>query len=126
MFSYEPNWSDAAVRRFIRRIAASRATIDDLLDLREADNVGSGLPASAGGLDELRRRIAAESAAGVVLDLRGLAIDGDDLMGVLGVAPGPRLGEMLDDLLDRVIAEPSLNDRQTLLDIARTMATEER
>ena len=44
--------------------------------LREADNVGSGLPANAGRLDELRARIATELAAEAVLDRSGLVIDG--------------------------------------------------
>ena len=49
MFSYESNWSDAAVRRFIGKMAAiGDGALDELLDLREADNVGSGLPAEAG------------------------------------------------------------------------------
>ncbi len=57
MFSYEPTWSDAAVRRFIGRIGAlGEGALEDLLELREADNVGSGLPRSAGRLDELRAR----------------------------------------------------------------------
>jgi putative nucleotidyltransferase with HDIG domain len=51
MFAYEPNWSDAAVRRFIRKVGAG--CTDDLLALRAADNEGSGLPADAGHLAEL-------------------------------------------------------------------------
>ena len=63
MFSYEPNWSDAAVRRFIAKMAAiGDGALDELFDLREADNVGSGLPADAGRLDELRARVAAAAA----------------------------------------------------------------
>ncbi|HEY6058127.1 MAG TPA: HD domain-containing protein, partial [Candidatus Limnocylindrales bacterium] len=42
MFSYEPGWSDTAVRRFIGKIG--QPALDELLELREADNVGSGLP----------------------------------------------------------------------------------
>ena len=72
MFSYEPNWSDAAVRRFIGKMRAlGDGILDDLLALREADNVGSGLARRAGRLDELRARVAAELAAEVVLDRRG-------------------------------------------------------
>jgi poly(A) polymerase/tRNA nucleotidyltransferase (CCA-adding enzyme) len=127
MFSYESNWSAAAVRRFIGKMAAiGDGMLDELLALREADNIGSGLPGSAGRLDELRARIAAELAADVVLDRRGLAVDGADLMTELGVEQGPLLGRILDELLERVIADPALNDRPTLLLLAQASLTEDR
>ena len=122
MFSYEPNWSDAAVRRFILKVSEhGPGALDELLSLREADNVGSGLAAGAGRLDELRERIAAELAAEVVLDRHGLAIDGADLMTELGLEQGPLLGRILEALLDRVINDPGLNDRPTLLLLAQGM-----
>lgn len=127
MFSYEPNWSDAAVRRFIGKMATlGEGTLEDLLALREADNVGSGLPAMAGRLDELRARIAAEVAADAVLDRGGLAVDGTDLMTELGLEQGLLLGRILDELLERVIADPGLNDRPALLLLAQSMLTEDR
>ena len=52
MFSYERSWSDTAIRRFMRRVGVD--LVDDLLTLRAADNVGSGLPPDAGDLDEMR------------------------------------------------------------------------
>ena len=54
-----------------------------------------------------------------MLDLHGLAIDGSDLIEALGMSPGPTLGRVLDDLLERVIADPGLNDRPTLLLLAQ-------
>jgi putative nucleotidyltransferase with HDIG domain len=127
MFSYESTWSDAAVRRFIGRMSAfGDGMIDELLELREADNVGSGLPRSAGGLDELRGRIVDQLAADVVLDRSGLAIDGSDLMTELDLAQGPLLGRILDELLERVIVDPALNDRPTLLLLAQAALTEDR
>jgi putative nucleotidyltransferase with HDIG domain len=127
MFSYESSWSDAAVRRFIGRIGAlGEGALEELLELREADNVGSGVPRSAGRLDELRARIAAELAADVALDLRGLAIDGSDLIAGLGLEQGPLVGRILDELLERVIVDPALNDRPTLLLLAQAMLTEDR
>ena len=81
--------------------------LEELLALREADNVGSGLPADAGRLDELRARIAAELSAEAVLDRSGLAIDGEDLMAELGLDEGPLLGRILDELVERVIADPA-------------------
>ena len=127
MFSYESNWSDAAVRRFIGKMAAiGDGALDELLALREADNIGSGLPGSAGRLDELRARVAAELAAEVVVDRHGLAVDGADLMSELGLTQGPLLGRILDGLLERVIADPALNDRPTLLLLAQASLTEDR
>jgi putative nucleotidyltransferase with HDIG domain len=124
MFTYEGSWGDAGVRRFIQRVGSD--AIDDLFELRRADNIGSGVPADAHGLDELQERVAAELAASVVLDRSRLAVRGDDLMAELEIPAGPRLGRILDELLDRVIADPKLNDRATLLLLAESMLTEDR
>jgi putative nucleotidyltransferase with HDIG domain len=123
MFTYEPEWGDAGVRRFIQRVGID--SIDDLFALREADNVGSGVPGDAHFLAELRARVDAELAASVVLDRSRLAVDGDDLMTELGLPAGPRLGRILDELLERVIAEPKLNDRASLLLLAESMLAED-
>jgi len=122
MFSYESGWSDAAVRRFILKIGRlGDGALSELLELREADNIGSGLPPGAGRLGELKSRIAAELAADAVLHRRGLAVDGTDLMDELGLPQGPILGRILEELLERVIADPVLNDRPTLLLMAQSM-----
>lgn len=123
MFTYEPEWGDAGVRRFIQRVGTD--AIDDLFALREADNLGSGVPVDAHGLGNLRARVDAELEASVVLDRSRLAVHGDDLMAELGLPAGPRLGRILDDLLDRVIANPRLNDRATLLLLAESMLAED-
>jgi tRNA nucleotidyltransferase (CCA-adding enzyme) len=119
MFAYDESWSDAAVRRFIGKVG-TRA-LDDLFGLREADNIGSGVPAAAGNLAALRQRTAAELASNVVLDRGGLAIDGNDLIATLGLAPGPAIGRVLDRLVERVVVEPRLNERGTLLALARSI-----
>jgi tRNA nucleotidyltransferase (CCA-adding enzyme) len=119
MFGYQSKWSDAAVRRFIAKVGIDQ--IDDLYRLRQADNIGSGREPDAGGLPELRARVAAELAAGVALDLHGLAVDGRDLMEEFGWQPGPVVGRTLERLLDRVIGDPALNTRERLLAVARSM-----
>ncbi|HET9345195.1 MAG TPA: HD domain-containing protein [Candidatus Limnocylindrales bacterium] len=124
MFRYEPSWTDAAVRRFIGKVG--RESIDELFALREADNVGSGVDRDAGGLAELRARVRAELEAGPVLDRSALAVDGDDLIAELGMQPGPELGRVLEELLQRVIEEPELNEAPTLLLLARDLATADR
>jgi tRNA nucleotidyltransferase (CCA-adding enzyme) len=123
MFGYMPTWSDAAVRRFIAKVGPDR--IDDLFLLRQADNVGSGREPDAGALPELRARVKAELDAGVALDLHGLAVDGRDLMEEFGWPPGPIVGRTLQRLLDRVIGDPTLNTRERLLAVARSIAATE-
>jgi putative nucleotidyltransferase with HDIG domain len=123
MFTYDPSWGDAGVRRFIQRVG--RSGLDDLFLLREADNEGSGVPRTAHGLDELRARVQGQLDAQVALDLRNLAINGDDLMTELGLPPGPHLGRVLDGLLERVVADPAANDRATLLLLAASMLADE-
>ena len=47
-----------------------------------------------------------------------LDITGKDLMN-LGIPKGPKIGEILEDLLKRVIEEPKLNNKELLVDIAK-------
>jgi tRNA nucleotidyltransferase (CCA-adding enzyme) len=123
MFGYQPTWSDAAVRRFIAKVRPEN--LEEQFLLREADHIGSGREPHAGALNELRARVAAQLDAGVALDLHGLAVDGSDLMSELGVAQGPGLGRLLDWLLERVIADPSINTHDALLDLARRRQSSE-
>ncbi len=119
MFRYEPSWGDAAVRRFLAKIGPD--AVEPLFALREADNAGSGVPRDADDLKGFRARIAAEIAAGAILDRSALAVDGSDLMSELGVAQGPELGRLLAALFNRVVENPRLNERDRLLEIARQL-----
>src|SRR5439155_15629099 len=120
MFRYEPTWGDAAIRRFLAKIGP--AAIDELFALREADNAGSAVPRNADDLDGFRARIAAELAAGPLLDRSALAVDGSDLMAELGIPPGPALGNVLSALFEQVVERPDLNNRAALLRLAREIA----
>ena len=106
MFTVEADPSGPAVRRFIRRIG--RDHVDALFELRRADDIGSGLAPD----DPATRRVpgpgrAPSSRRGPALDRGALAVDGGDLIRDLGLEPGPRLGRVLDALLERVIGDPA-------------------
>ena len=52
------------------------------------------------------------------LSLRDLAVNGHDLIAA-GMKSGPEMGRVLNALLDRVIEDPSLNEKNTLLELSR-------
>jgi putative nucleotidyltransferase with HDIG domain len=122
MFESDPAMSDAAVRRFIRRIGP--ATVEALFALRRADDLGSGRDPDEPRIAAFRARVAAELAARPPLDRTALAIDGDDLMRELGLAAGPRLGRVIDGLLDQALNDPSINEPATLLRLAQGILAE--
>jgi tRNA nucleotidyltransferase (CCA-adding enzyme) len=119
MFPVDTTFTDAAVRRFIKRIGERH--LDNLFALRRADDIGSGMDPDDPDLTAFRARVDAELAAEAALDRFALVIDGDDLMRELGLAPGPRLGRMIDALVDRVVDDPGTNERSTLLLLAQGM-----
>jgi tRNA nucleotidyltransferase (CCA-adding enzyme) len=117
MFSVDPNATDAAVRRFIKRIGAQH--LDALFALRRADDVGSGADRDDPETIAFRSRVEREVHAAHPLDRSALAVDGNDLIRELGLEPGPRLGRVIEELLERVIADPGLNERGSLLLLAQ-------
>ncbi|MBS7329712.1 MAG: HD domain-containing protein [Lachnospiraceae bacterium] len=56
--------------------------------------------------------------------MKDLAVCGRDLID-LGVKPGPAMGVILGKLLSKVIDEPSLNDREVLLDMVKKLEYEQ-
>jgi tRNA nucleotidyltransferase (CCA-adding enzyme) len=125
LICYTENWTEAAVRRFIRRAGADE--VPDLLALGRADLLAKGVDArdDIEGLDRLAERVSAVVAQGSALSVGQLVIDGNDVMRRLGVPPGPLVGEVLRKALDRVLEDPGLNRRETLLALIDELAEEE-
>jgi tRNA nucleotidyltransferase (CCA-adding enzyme) len=89
----------------------------DLLAHKEADLIGKGTEGRRDEeeLERLRRfRRLVDQERASPHRLADLAVDGTDLI-ALGYRPGPALGHTLEELLDAVVEDPSLNRRETLL-----------
>jgi tRNA nucleotidyltransferase (CCA-adding enzyme) len=124
LFHYSDDWTDAAVRRWIRRVTKER--MDDLYALNEADVRAKGRDASPdlAALAALKAHVAKVIAHGDALSTRDLAVNGRDLMAELGLAPGPILGELLEALLEHVTVDPADNQREALLAKARAIVAD--
>ena len=116
-YSVEP--TPEAARRFLAQHGdelALQLVAHRLADLKaKAYDVPPEWPAGAA---ELRRLLEHERAQ--PHRIGDLAIDGADLL-ELGFEQGPRIGEGLALLLDRVLTDPALNTRERLLQEAQSL-----
>ena len=119
LFHYSAEWSDATVRRWIRRVGKDR--VQDLYAINEADVRGKGKDCSLdlAALAGLKAHVEKVLLAGDALSTRDLRVNGRDLMQELGVKPGRLVGELLEALLEAVVSDPAENDRELLLAKAR-------
>jgi putative nucleotidyltransferase with HDIG domain len=114
MFYYRPEWTDGTVLRFLRRVGPEN--VADLFALRAGDVRARGFgedPETE--IAELRRRIAEALERQAALKIGDLAIGGQEVMEALRCVPGPRVGDVLRALLERVTDAPALNTRESLL-----------
>jgi putative nucleotidyltransferase with HDIG domain len=114
MFDYRPGWSDAALRRWLRRVGPDH--IADLFDMRIADMLGNGLRQGFPVyLEQMRERIERLLRESDALQVTDLAVDGNDVMRELAIAPGPAVRDALEGLLEEVLDDPGRNLREHLL-----------
>jgi tRNA nucleotidyltransferase (CCA-adding enzyme) len=114
MFFYAPDWTDGTVRRFVRRVGGGDA-LADLFALRKGDVAGRGFGEDPEAeLGELRKRVDSVAAEDAALKVTDLAINGGDVMTILGIPPSREVGMILERLLERVIDDQSLNERARL------------
>jgi len=117
MFHYQPHNTDSAIRRFMRNVGLEH--IDDILDVREADRLGSGARKTSWRLEEMKDRMVEQLHQ--PFDITDMAINGNDLMAELQMQPGPQLGSLLKQLFEIVLEEPEKNERETLLSLAKEL-----
>lgn len=110
-------WSDSAIRRFIANVGEEY--IDDLFKLRIADaNANPKSEFDPIEIKALQDRISEVRSKDMALKITDLRIRGEDLQAI-GIENGPIMGEVLKFLLEKVIEDPNLNDKEQLLTIAK-------
>ena len=115
--------SEAALRRLLQK-AGGPENLRDLLELRRADILATGRFSWPDALRwrEVTARVEDFLATRPAFSLRDLAVDGHDVMRLLGIGPGPAVGAVLRELLAAVIENPALNNRADLERLIREKA----
>ena len=112
------------LRRLLKELGPEN--LEDLLALRAGETAGM---TQAGQrlqeLDALRQALEEILRDAPALSSSELAINGRDLMEHLHIAPGPRVGIIIRAVLERVLDDPQLNQRGTLLALARDLEGEQ-
>jgi tRNA nucleotidyltransferase (CCA-adding enzyme) len=110
-FSDTEQISLSAVRRIVRNVGEDE--IWNLVNLRICDRVGTGRPKE----DPYRLRKYMSMIEEVLRDsvsVSKLKIDGNELMKATGLTPGPKIGFILNILLEQIIDSPELNNPEYL------------
>lgn len=125
MFFFEDSWTDAAVRRFLVRVKSE--CVEDLFLLRFADIYGmhrckvDPMSESVQSIFRLRERIKKVCEKQTALSLKDLAVNGNDLIKE-GMQPGKQIGAILNELFQCVLDDPSMNEKEKLLNVARNIS----
>jgi len=120
MFVYDVgSVSEAGIRRLLVRVGPDN--MKDLLALRVADRLGSGVPkAQPYRLRHFQYMV--EKVQHDAISVKMLKINGHDLIKILKIKPGPKIGAILDVLLAEVIEDPAKNNKELLEERARQLS----
>jgi len=110
-FAPDEELTDSAIRRFIRRVG--KDNLEDILNIRTGDRLGSGVPATSWRTELFKKRL--KEVQKRPFSIKDLKIDGNDVMEVLDISPGPEIGQILEALFEKVKDEKDKNNRQYLL-----------
>lgn len=112
MFSVDEHLTDSAVRRFIRRIGVEN--VKDMMDLRVGDRLGGGTQTAESWRLKLFKKRVEEQLQPAPFSVNDLAIDGNDIMKILSIKPGKKIGEILQKLFEEVDEDLDKNNKEYL------------
>ncbi|HUD09722.1 MAG TPA: HD domain-containing protein [Patescibacteria group bacterium] len=112
MFSVNENQTDAAIRRFIRKVGVDN--VKEMMDLRVADRLGGGTQTAESWRLKLFKEKIEEQLKPAPFSINDMAVDGNDVMRILNIKPGPIIGKMLNELFAEVDEDLKLNNKEYL------------
>lgn len=110
-FTVNEEQTDSALRRFITNVTPE--LVNDMIDLRTADRLGSGARETSWRTEEFKKRLIEVQKQPFAI--RDLKVSGTDVMELLGIPPGPKVGEILNSLFQQVVESKLSNEREVLV-----------
>jgi tRNA nucleotidyltransferase (CCA-adding enzyme) len=102
---------ESSVRRLVSRLGAEN--LKELIQLRMADRIGSGCPKALPY--KLRHfQYLAEKISQDPIDATTLKVGGQEVMDLLQLVPGPKVGQILTILLGEALDDSKKNDKKYL------------
>ncbi len=112
LFYYHPDEvGENSVRRLVRQ--AGPENMEELLQVRMSDRIGSGCPKAEPYKLRYMKYII-EKTSQDPISAKKLKVSGNEVIKILNLKPGPKIGQILDILLGYVIENPGKNKKETL------------
>jgi tRNA nucleotidyltransferase (CCA-adding enzyme) len=105
-----------SIKKFINRVGIDN--LNDLFELQIADIKGSAPPHNFSSVINLKLEVERILNEKQPLTVKDLEINGHDLMEV-GIQPGIKMGEILNELLEEVLTNPNINSKEILLNLVK-------
>lgn len=110
-FTVDEDQTDTAIKRFMRKVDPEN--IEDILELRRADRLGSGARETSWRTEAFKQRLVeVQKEPFTVHDLK---VTGHDIIKILDLNPGPKIGDILDKIFKKVESKKIPNERKALL-----------
>lgn len=113
MFTVSETQTDSAIRRFIKNVGLEN--VEDMMAIRVADRLGGGTTKETSWrMEEFKKRI--KEVLKKPFSISDLKISGTEIMEILQIKPGPKVGEILNLLFQEVLEDHTKNNREYLVE----------
>lgn len=115
LFKYESEeeTTDSSIRRLIRNVGAEN--MNDLVKVRICDRMGMDVPKAVPyRLRHFQFRVEKILREEEAPTPKMLLVKGEDIMRILSITPGPKIGRIIEVLMQEVIDDPSRNIKKAL------------
>ncbi len=112
MFTVSEDQTDSAIRRFIKNVGVEN--LNDIIAVRVGDRLGGGTQKETSWrMERFQEKII--NVLKKPFSISDLKVNGGDVMHILNIKPGPKVGEILQKLFEEVLEDSRKNNQDYLI-----------